>query len=239
MVANASAQRLEMAASAGWACRQAGIWTAEQDYPHAAPGATAQPELSDAELNDWLSKRFTGKQGKDDARPSDPAAREPGTARRAASLDTRLPALVLNQLSFEVARSGDSPRTASWRAAVAQMEPNRMRTRQRSRSPSLDNWLARRSVVKGSANDPKSRRAASLPPPSELLAAAQERDREKGDGEKWEKMTSLPAFAKRENAERKPWCELLEDEQAKEEEDDLFQELQQEERRRLAQAERT
>ena len=152
MVANASRQRVEMAAAAGWACRNAGLWTAEQDYP--VPGD------KDAELDDWLAKRF----GKASEKQPPPAALRARSAERPA----------LPESAF---RQGDSPRTAAWRAVVAQMNPPRIQpSRQRSASPTLENWLSRR----GSAREQKARQA---PGASHRASSLPSRDRERDKDE--------------------------------------------------------
>mmetsp|Transcript_30747 Transcript_30747/g.102427 ORF Transcript_30747/g.102427 Transcript_30747/m.102427 type:complete len:808 (+) Transcript_30747:120-2543(+) len=208
MVQATSMQRVQEAASKGWELRQA--------------GNTGEPH--DPELNDWLARRF---------------GQTPEQAR----------AIDADFLPADAVRAGDSPRTASWRATVAQMGGATTRskslTRQRSSSPSLDNWIERRNNVKDGT--PKVHRASSLPPrgstfisekkekqplTSPLLAAS-------GPPANFGPSVSWDAPG----AAGKNWAEMLEEEKQasdvaeKESEENLFKELQQEEQRRLAQAE--
>jgi len=202
MVANASRQRVEMAAAAGWACRNAGLWTAEQDYP--VPGD------KDAELDDWLAKRF----GKASEKQPPPAALRARSAERPA----------LPESAF---RQGDSPRTAAWRAVVAQMNPPRIQpSRQRSASPTLENWLSRR----GSAREQKARhapgashRASSLP--------SRDRERDKDEDELFPRPLQPLNF---DNINRKNWAEIVE-----EGDEEVFEDLGKAEHKRLNQAEKT
>lgn len=224
MVANWSQYRVHMAASAGWACRQAGLWTGDTDFPEVnSQMAGNAPDKPDPEMDDWLAKRFgDGKKGS--------SQREPSAIRK-------LPL----QVAATVMREGDSPRTASWRAAVAQLGIQRQE-RQRSASPDLEVWLARRSALLGGDPEQKqSRRASSLPP---VRSSAREKQVSLSESAQASTAThegpfgfglQIPAFSELE-PDRRDWAEILEDEQAKEaeEEGDLFKQME-EERQRLAQ----
>lgn len=213
MVTQASQQRVQAAVSAGWALRNQGIKATDNRY--------------DPELDSWLARRFNAKQ--EDGPPVPEGA----------------------------VRAGDSPRTASWRATVAQMQPTAHRSksrglsqsRQRSESPSLEGWIAARNQVKGTeqvavtATAPRAHRATSLPP--KRLDAQMGGEREyvptspmmtPGGLEALRSELQLEAL----KGDGRTWAEILEDEQATEEkdaDDDLFKTLQQEDRRRLAEAE--
>eukprot|EP00930_Biecheleria_cincta_P096781 TRINITY_DN88578_c0_g1_i1.p1 TRINITY_DN88578_c0_g1~~TRINITY_DN88578_c0_g1_i1.p1 ORF type:complete len:725 (-),score=113.25 TRINITY_DN88578_c0_g1_i1:214-2388(-) len=216
MVANASRQRAEMAAAAGWACRNAGLWTAEQDY---AKEDSAEKER---ELDSWLARRF----GKKEGAPK-PASIRAASAQRAASADR-------GPLPDRAFRQGDSPRTAAWRVVMAQMDPDRPEpSRQRSMSPTLETWLDRR----GSVKQPKegaSRRASSTGNPS--------KGQERGRGGQKEEYSSAPlrplGF---DTLEHKRWTDIQDEEKAKEEDgedgDEIFEDLKQMDRQRLKQAE--
>lgn len=219
MVTQASQQRVQGATAAGWALRQKGITAGDGNH--------------DPELDSWLARRFGGP----------------------------LPKQTEEALPEGVVRAGDSPRTASWRATVAQLQPARSKSRalsqsgrQRSESPSLDNWIARRNQVKGSeeaatSKEPKARRVSSLPPKrSEFISSASDREFKPSSP------PLVPASAMEAlrmglqldslKGDGRTWAEILEDEQATQEEEkdadeDLFKTLQQEEKKRLAQAELT
>jgi len=224
MVANWSQYRVHMAASAGWACRQAGLWTGDTDFPEVTSQMTGNaPDKPDPELDDWLAKRFgDGKKGA--------TQREPSMIRK-------LPC----QVAATVMREGDSPRTASWRAAVAQIDLQRQE-RQRSSSPDLESWLARRTAMLGGDPEQKqSRRASSLPPVRSSASATKVSMTESAQAATATHEgpfgfgLQIPAFNELE-PDRRDWAEILEDEQAKEaeEEGDLFKQME-EERQRLAQ----
>mmetsp|Transcript_118425 Transcript_118425/g.342414 ORF Transcript_118425/g.342414 Transcript_118425/m.342414 type:complete len:715 (-) Transcript_118425:395-2539(-) len=208
MVTQASQQRVQEAVDAGWQLRNQGIQATDQRY--------------DPELDSWLARRFK-------ARTEDAPVLPEG-----------------------VVRAGDSPRTASWRATVAQMQPGGHRSksrgfspgRQRSESPSLEGWIAARNQVKGTeqvsatTTAPRAHRATSLPPrsantrehqpPSPLMTP--------GALETMRMGLQLEAL----KGDGRTWAEILEDEQATEEkdaDDDLFKQLKEEDRRRLAEAE--
>lgn len=229
MVANSSQHRVQMASSAGLHCRAAGLWTGETDFPEATSAITGPPqEKPDPELDDWLARRFGGPGGG-------------GAVRREPSI-RKLP----SQVAASVMREGDSPRTASWRAAVAQMDLQRMdnKERNRSSSPDLESWIARRTAILGGVDANQSRRASSLPP---VRSSAQKtkvsineqmvnmpppttsHDGPFGFG------LQIPAF--HDEPDRRDWAEILEDEQAKEaeEEGDLFKQMEEERQRALSQ----
>lgn len=246
----ASRQRVEVAAAAGWACRQAGLWTAEHIYPQAPNPGFPEP---DPELNDWLAKRFGANSSTTPAPSSSPAAGG-GTGNAARGQGPALPSVARRAQSQEplasataVVRADDSPRTASWRAAMAQLGPQAQNrafsARQRSSSPCLETWLARRSEIKAAEPALKPpRRASSLPPRGTGMDSsgpqfAQPPLEQFGIG--FQQMSEYTAL----DRDQRPWAEILEEEQAQEAEEsrrceeDLFEELQQEERRRLAQSE--
>lgn len=141
-------------------------------------------------------------------------------------------------------RAGDSPRTASWRATVAQMQSRpstELGSRQRSSSPTLQSWLERRSAARRS-DDHKVHRASSLPPPKSTFvgggAAVPSMSPTLTAGiEPFRLGFHLDSLA----SDGRTWAEILEEEQAREaekdSEEDLFKQLQQEEQRRLVQAE--
>lgn len=168
----ASQNRAEMAAAAGWACRNIGLYTAEQDYE------------KESDLDDWLAKRF----GRQDPAPA------PSAATRARSAEKpKLP-----ETAF---REGDSPRTAAWRAAVAELNPPRMQpSRQRSASPTLENWLNRRDERKANARPGASHRASSLP----------SRERERAADEEDYLPRSLQPL-NIDNFDRKRWADTVEE----------------------------
>merc|ERR1712060_169909 len=108
-------------------------------------------------------------------------------------------------------------------------------------------WLDDRNAAKsGGDTDKKSRRASSLPP-SSSNTAADENDRNVLAGV-WAGPLGVglqvPEFTISEE-DRRAWAEIVEEEQIKEAEEgrkadeELFSQLQQEEQRRLAQAEMT
>jgi len=214
MVANASRHRAEMAAAAGWACRNAGLYTAEQDYKKGGPPGPVvqQQQQDDGELDDWLAKRF-GQRGDE--------KKVPPVSLRAASAE--------RPVADTTIRQSDSPRTAAWRATMAQMNPGSQPSRQRSASPTLESWLSRR----GSQTKPEraSRRASSLP--------GRNQTREEKEREEFISGPLRPLVF--DQIDHKRWTEIVEEEQAKvgeeDGDDDLFEDLKQEERRRLNQAE--
>jgi len=255
-VQTTSQNRANIAASAGFACRQQfktmyDDQTKNQPHPHAAAMGfpdSAQVE-DDGEMDDWLAKRF-GKKGGASASgdKGTPASAQsatvgergapaiPGIGRRALSQD-RLPLLA------SAMRDGDSPRTAAWRAVVAQMSAphggraaasSQLGSRQRSSSPTLENWLARRTVEKGKEPG-ESRRASSLPPPP------RESVLEPAFGQFDGLPRTMPVYSHIDvEVDHRPWVEIVEEEhekEAKECEDDLFEELKQEDLRRLNEAE--
>merc|ERR1712048_104044 len=170
-----------------------------------------QGERTDPELNEWLAKRHG----------LATAPRAKSAARRASSQERFLPP--------DAVRAGDSPRTASWRAAVAQTSGRALsKERQRSSSPSLEHWLAKRSEVKKGAERHTARRASSMPPArgSEANKAA--------ESFQVEDIAPIPWDPER-NEDRKAWAEVQDEDQA--EEDGLFQEM--EDRRRQMQAEQS
>lgn len=223
-VTQTSQQRVQAATNAGWQLRQKGITAGEGQH--------------DAELDSWLARRFgAGASGGARDKPAEEGPPPEG-----------------------VVRAGDSPRTASWRATVAQLQPHRSKSRalsqsrQRSESPGLDSWIARRNQVKGTddvatSKEPKAHRASSLPPKrSEFINSASDR------GIKPSSPLVGPASAMEAlrmglqldslKGDGRTWAEILEDEQATQEDEkdadeDLFKTLQQEEKKRLAQAELT
>jgi len=214
MVANASRQRAEMAAAAGWACRNAGLWTAEQDYAKEDSGE------KEKELDSWLARRFGKKEG---APPV--ASIRAASAARAASADR-------GPLPDRAFRQGDSPRTAAWRCVMAQMDPDRPEpSRQRSMSPTLETWLDRRGSVK-KPKDSASRRASSLP--------GNGQDRGRSD-QKEEYSTAPLRPLGFDTLEHKRWTDIQDEEKAKEEDvedgDEIFEDLKQMDRQRLKQAE--
>jgi len=238
-VAASSQHRANIAAQAGLACRQAFSSMVQQDTqqqgrPQAAPsfpGADAE-NADDADLDDWLAKRFTegaAARKKEDSAGAKGATSLPNLAfpdRRALSKE-RLP------FARAMLKDGDSPRTAAWRAAVAQTHPqsslSASLSRHRSSSPSLENWLSRRTCEKGSRKAGEARRASSLPPAQKDSTFSGLRN------------GPLPAYSHIDHeVDHRAWVEIVEEEQekeAKECEDDLFEELKLEEIRRLRQAE--
>jgi len=208
-------QLVTVQTSAGWACRNAGLWIGEQ-------GPSPQ---EDPDMDDWLAKRF----GKNKQQP----------ARRVSP--ERAIRLQKAELPVTAVRAEDSPRTASWRAAVAEVDgalrppPSRMR----SGSPTLESWLARRTKAKGGAEpEPKSKRASSVPAPrteaseEKRVAAAADPNRS-WDGPFGGTSRNFRDILVQQDGDRR-WAEILEDEQAKDE-DDLFKQLQ-DEQDRLRQA---
>lgn len=163
MVENLSNQLVRVHATAGWSCRNAGLWIGEQGVPK---------EDGDAELDDWLSKRFSKGEG--------------AAGRRTASPEK----LGLPDLPVTAVRAEDSPRTASWRAAVAQLAAPSTATRQRSASPTLETWIARRNAARTSSREPddqrRARRAASMPAEREPRRDAKGKERDGGEeGSRW------------------------------------------------------
>eukprot|EP00928_Gymnodinium_smaydae_P062566 TRINITY_DN46400_c0_g1_i1.p1 TRINITY_DN46400_c0_g1~~TRINITY_DN46400_c0_g1_i1.p1 ORF type:complete len:789 (-),score=167.37 TRINITY_DN46400_c0_g1_i1:77-2443(-) len=221
MVAGASQQRVVMAAAAGFACRKAGLWTADPK-----PDAVDHAD-NDNEFDDWLARRFRGEKA---------ASQGAAAALRAKSSENR-PA----PLPFGVVKAGDSPRTASWRAAMAQLDPSGrllQRTgargaRQRSSSPSLDNWLERRTKLKGDeAEDERPyRRARSMPARHE----EEEEDEQEREARAHRLRQPLEPVV---DVDHRAWAELLEEEQEEDDNEDVFVQLKKEERKRQNQAEK-
>lgn len=204
MLANVTQQLVTVQTSAGWACRNAGLWIGEQ-------GPSQQ---DDPDMDDWLAKRF----GKSKPQP----ARRVSPERAIRSLKAELPVTAV--------RAEDSPRTASWRAAVAEIDgalrppPSRMR----SSSPTLENWLARRTHAKGTAEpEAKSKRASSVPAPR-TEASEQKREAAAAGASPWDTRNFREILVQQDGDRR--WAEILEDDQAKDE-DDLFKQLQDEQDR--------
>lgn len=173
-------------------------------------------ERHDPELNSWLARRFN--------HTAEPYA--PG------------------DMGFggNVVREGDSPRTASWRATVAMVSGVRERSvaRQRSESPSLDNWIKQRNNVKedGPGTDVrqpgKTHRASSLPPESRgvsssFISEAKPAGQPAGQSPNV-RPTVEPVWDH--DGGQKNWAEYLEEEQAQgkpdADEQELFQALRKE-----------
>lgn len=201
MVKSVSQQQVQMAAAAGWSCRQAGLWIGEHEVPPggsppgaAGPGREQAAPRPDPELDDWLARRFGG----GEAAPS-----RGGTQRE----PSQEPATPLAALSGGAVRAEDSPRTASWRAAVAQQSQSK--DRPRSSSPSLTNWLAKRSEVKADAPTQKPRKS---PPPRDTDDKTRKPDKE---AHKFEGPfdIGLQQFISL-NEDRKAWAEILDEEGA-------------------------
>jgi len=217
MLANHSHQVVTVHATGGWSCRNAGLWIGEQS------GGEVR---DDPGLDDWLSRRF----GKG---PSAAARRQsPETAIRAQKAE----------LPVTAVRPDDSPRTASWRAAVAELAlppaGGGGAARQRSSSPTLESWIARRNQAKTGVPEQKSKRSSSVPAPR--TAAQEEKEaNEPKKAQRWEGPFSFgsESFGLRPQSDRKAWAEIRDDDGDKEEEEDIFEQLQQQERLRLAQAE--
>eukprot|EP00932_Pfiesteria_piscicida_P009459 SRR837773.20192.p3 GENE.SRR837773.20192~~SRR837773.20192.p3 ORF type:complete len:335 (+),score=128.64 SRR837773.20192:468-1472(+) len=170
-------------------------------------------ERHDPELVNWLARRF---------------GQEPGPSDANKDLVTE-----------KIIRAGDSPRTASWRATVAMVNVRaRSVGRERSDSPSLENWIAKRNNVKQDAPRapaPREHRASSLPPRSSSTFIS-------------EPATSAPnphssaaePFWLQGQQQHKAWVEMMEEEQArKADEQDLFNALNKVDEHRMAQAERS
>lgn len=215
-------QMVQVSATAGWACRKTGLWVGEQN-----PGK----EHTDPGMDDWLEKRF----GKKSAAP--PVRREASPLRKDVKLD--LPALPETAV-----RAEDSPRTASWRVAVAALAAPSQPSRQRSSSPTLESWLARRSQALDAEVEPQSKRASSLPstvrklPTTSLLP---EDPPDEKDSKRWDGPFDIGMpFFQQSDENRRAWVDMTEDEQTKEAEDqeELFAELNNVQNARLAQAEK-
>jgi len=219
MLASMSHQLVQVHATAGWSCRHAGLWIGEQ-------GASKE-DVDDPGLDDWLAKRF----GNDKNKKGGAAV-----ANRPKSPEHRIRALKLTELPVTAVRATDSPRTASWRAAVAELAAPPGGSRQRSGSPNLESWLARRTQAKNGKDDPKSKRSASVPARGE--GGPEEKKNERWDASPFGIGLPMGRDFVRPADDRRNWAEILEDEQAKEAEDeeDIFEQLQQQERERLAQA---
>lgn len=216
MLAGYSHRLVSVAASAGWSCRNAGLWIGEQG---------AKVDDQDAELDDWLTKRFGAKKG-------------PAAANRRLSPENQIRAQKA-ELPVTAIRENDSPRTASWRAAVAEITIPIRESRQRSGSPTLENWLARRTQAKAGKDEHKSRRASSVPAPRS--SAQQDKDKlAENAADSGPFGIGLPFMRDfiRPSDDKRAWAEILEDEQAKEaeEEDDIFADLQAQEKMRLAES---
>lgn len=221
MVVQTSQQRVDMAAAAGWACRQAGVWTEQT-----ANNSYFAKQEKDEELDDWLARRF---QRPGPAEPVKPA----GAALRASSQEAVLPPNAM--------REGDSPRTAAWRARMAQINPLPLRSssksRQRSRSPSLERWLARRGNAKSGEEDHEparpSRRASSVP-------SSRDSQIKLPDLPDFSMSLKVPTAFTTNEVDGRAWAEIVEEEQALEArlvDEELFEDLKQEERKRISQAE--
>jgi hypothetical protein len=140
-LARRSQQLVTVHATGGWSCRNAGLWIGEQG---------AEPSREDPELDDWISRRMH---------------KGPSAAARRLSPEKVIRAQQA-ELPPSAVRAEDSPRTASWRAAVAAVAaPSRTDGRQRSASPTLESWLASREQVKSGQPAQKSQRSASVPVP--------------------------------------------------------------------------
>lgn len=219
-------QMVQVHATAGWSCRKAGLWVGEQN---------PAKEHDDLAMDDWLQKRF----GKKSAAP--PTRREASPLRQGVKLD--LPALPETAV-----RAEDSPRTASWRVAVAALTAPSQPSRQRSSSPTLDSWLARRSQVLDEEKEPQSKRASSLPSITRKLPTTSlkpdEPAKADNDAKRWDGpfdigMRGIP-FGQL-GGDRKAWVDITEDEQTKDAEEDqeeLFAELNNMTTTRLQQAEK-
>lgn len=222
MLANMSHQLVQVHATGGWACRKQGLWIGEQ---------SAQKNPDDADLDDWLTKRF----GKKAA----------GAQNRRSSPEKSIRATKATELPVTAVRASDSPRTASWRAAVAEIEaPEVVQSRQRSGSPTLESWLARRTQVKSSDPEQKSKRASSVPAPRS--AAQNQKAAEDASHPRWAAQSpfgiGMPNGMRDWSVDpndRRPWAEIIDadDREVKEDEEDIFGQLQEQERQRLAQAE--
>jgi len=179
----------------------------------------AGQDAPDPELNDWLARRF----GKPDTSTTEPEVAD-------------------NYELNTAVREGDSPRTASWRATVAKVQGSSSRavsrsagepSRQRSSSPTLESWIARRNAVFKSGDQPKVHRATSLPPrPSEFI---KDNESFKPTSPTMEPFRMASLNLDQLAGDGRTWAEMLDDERAGE--DALFKDLQKEEQRRLAQAE--
>lgn len=209
MLSQMSHQLVTVHATAGWSCRNAGLWIGEQGI--------AKEDQDDPQLDDWLAKRF-GKKG------------EGGPRNRSASPEKNIRAHHAQKAELPVTaiRATDSPRTASWRAAVAELAgPSAgQASRQRSSSPTLEGWLARRTQVKSGKEDPKSRRSASVPAPRANNPT------EEASHTPFDFALGLPPFGR--SVDRRAWAEV---EQETEDNDDIFEQLREQENLRLAQAE--
>lgn len=201
-IMSASSQRVEMAYSAGWACRQAGLWVGEHGFPH---GTIGQPEPDDPEMDTWLAQRFGERH-----RPAERAAKRAASV-RAHSQEQHLPA--------DAVRECDSPRTASWRAAVASINPEALGParqplgRTRSRSPELDDWLSQRTKAKLGGEAVTPRRHRSVPPPK---PSGSPQPTTKGASDDTEVGRPMRPFILEERDDR-AWAEILADEQAQQE----------------------
>lgn len=249
-VVQASSQIVEMASAAGWACRHQGLYTGDheraetggksgsQQYGFTETGGFVKGPrpADDHDLDDWLARRH----GKPNGATRVPSQGPGGSSKRALSLENRLPPTAM--------RAGDSPRTASWRAAVAIQTPGALLggARDRSGSPDLDDWLESRAKAKGATlagSEERAGRASSLDLPRSREEKRSRRAASQPPGHASDEFTgltfTLPKFC-RPDEDRRAWAEILEEEQAQEAEceEDLFQELRKEERKRLAQVER-
>lgn len=205
-VKTVSQQQVRMAAAAGWSCRQAGLWIGEHEV---APGGTAGAQgpgreaekRMDPELDDWLARRFGGG-----------GAASPGRGGGAHREPSQEPATPMLTLPGVAVRAEDSPRTASWRAAMSTQTHGK--DRPRSDSPSLESWLARRSEVKASGDEPVRRRSVS-PKPRGADDERRESDQEARHLAPFDIGLAMQEFVST-NEDRKAWAEIIDDEQAKE-----------------------
>lgn len=203
-----SQQKLQQATQQGFSIRQTGIYH----------------DRYDPELDNWLARRHGKVSAALPKLNNMPDARAPVSA----------------------VREGDSPRTASWRAAVAQLQevtrPELGGARQRSSSPTLTRWLERRHNLPETEGEVQPRhinRASSMPPSSELLKAKVEE--QVGGAAAMEALRhslTLEGLA----GDGRTWAEILDEEKTleaeKNSEEELFKTLQNEDRARIAQAER-
>jgi hypothetical protein len=211
-------QVVKLSAQGGLACRSQGLWIGEQN----------PAKEHDHQMDDWLEKRF----GQKSAAP--PQRRGASPLRKDVKLD--LPAL-----PDTAVRAEDSPRTASWRAAVAALTAPSTASRQRSSSPTLESWLARRSQVGDIEKEPQSRRATSLPSITRKLPTTSLNSEEPSENEakRWDggRAFDIGVSFLQPDEPRRQWVDMTEDE-TKEDQEELFAELDNVEKTRLAQAEK-
>mmetsp|Transcript_41771 Transcript_41771/g.89691 ORF Transcript_41771/g.89691 Transcript_41771/m.89691 type:complete len:731 (-) Transcript_41771:209-2401(-) len=161
-------------------------------------GFTGEPH--DPELNNWLARRFGQTQA--NLRSGD---------------DT----------FHDAVRVGDSPRTASWRATVAQMggasSRGMSRPRQRSSSPSLATWIARRNNLKPDSS--KIHRASSLPPnPSGFISDGNPPPTSSNVKNSPQMRASVEPMPW-DTQEHKNWADAADEEQANQEIDNVIREV--------------